>query len=125
MFSFIELTGDVYNDVLILLVSWLELLDSTFGNSPYDHQLAAWSPLTIVESAMPPILRTDVSFEVQKGLRWLRVPQPSQLPRELRLRDPEARSAYVIATIPTQHREFLQAFSFKHVLLGRRLICLE
>ena len=58
---------------------------------------------------MPPILPTDVLFEVQKGQRWLRVPRPSQLPRELRLRDPEARSAYVIAAIPTEHRDFLQA----------------
>ena len=48
------------------------------------------------------ILRTVLSLFFLSFVAW-------SLLSFLCLRDPEARSAYVIATIPTQHREFLQA----------------
>ena len=51
---------------------------------------------------MPAIAETDLTSLAQKAGRWLQVPRPSALPRDLRLRDVEARAAFTLATFRNQ-----------------------
>eukprot|EP00435_Cladocopium_sp_Y103_P058058 s548_g20.t1 len=56
--------------------------------------------------AMPSIAVTDLEGLVQRADRWLQVPRPSALPRDLRLVNPSARAAFTLATfqgdLPTE-----------------------
>jgi hypothetical protein len=47
---------------------------------------------------MPPIAATDLEALVRLAGKWLQVPRPAELPRSLRLANPEARAAFTLAT---------------------------
>eukprot|EP00435_Cladocopium_sp_Y103_P037950 s1516_g10.t1 len=56
---------------------------------------------------MPTIALTDLEGLAARAGRWLQVPFPGQLPKEIRLRDPGARAAFTLATF--QNADFVEA----------------